>query len=197
MNDPFAIINGTLLFAGWLVLAIVFVLRRRAPFAATRKREPASLLGMALQGVGLGLVFQVRRGISPSGTAASVLIQCGITLLVAGLVAGSIWMIGSAVRVLGKQWSLTARVLEGHELITEGPYRIVRHPIYSGMLGMLVATGLAWSRWPAIAGGILLYLLGTRIRTDAEERLLRAMFGDAYDEYARRVPALIPLPRRR
>jgi protein-S-isoprenylcysteine O-methyltransferase Ste14 len=47
---------------------------------------------------------------------------------------------GSAVCALGKQWSIAARVVEGHELITDGPYRIVRHPIYAGMLGLLVAT---------------------------------------------------------
>jgi protein-S-isoprenylcysteine O-methyltransferase Ste14 len=82
-------------------------------------------------------------------------------------------------------------------LVTDGPYALVRHPIYTGMFGMLLATGLAVSRWHFLLAGAGLYWLGTVIRTRVEERLLRSAFGAAYDDYARRVPALIPLPRAR
>ena len=102
-------------------------------------------------------------------------------------------MMSAAVRVLGKQWSLQARVLEDHKLVREGPYRFVRHPIYTGMLGMIMAAGLAWSHWIGFLIALTLFSIGTAIRVRSEEKLLREQFGSAYEEYAREVPAFIPL----
>ena len=93
---------------------------------------------------------------------------------------------------MGKQWSLEARVLKGHKLITQGPYRIVRNPIYTGMLGMLIATGLAVSHWIGLVAGMIMFAIGTFIRVRSEEKLLRETFGNEWDEYARRVPAVVP-----
>jgi protein-S-isoprenylcysteine O-methyltransferase Ste14 len=59
-----------------------------------------------------------------------------VAVIILALVVGSLWMVATAVRTLGKQWSLTARLVEGHALITEGPYRLERHPIYTGMFEM-------------------------------------------------------------
>jgi protein-S-isoprenylcysteine O-methyltransferase Ste14 len=97
-----------------------------------------------------------------------------------------------AARRLGKQWSIAARVVEGHELITDGPYAFVRNPIYAGMFGLLVATAIVYSRWYVLLPAAPLFLLGTSIRVRIEERLLREFFGEQFEEYARRVPALFP-----
>jgi protein-S-isoprenylcysteine O-methyltransferase Ste14 len=96
------------------------------------------------------------------------------------------------VRTLGRQWAVQARLIEGHRLIVEGPYRWVRNPIYTGMFGMLIATGLAFAAWPMLLAGIVLYLVGFHIRVRAEEKLLAAEFGEEFQEYKRRVPALLP-----
>ena len=197
MNGWFASIDSALVFGGWLALCGVFLFRRRPAAAAERKRDRAYILGIALQGAGLALVWSVRRVVDSPGTEWTVVIQTLVTLTVGGLAVASVWLIGSAVRVLGRHWSVAARVVEGHELITDGPYRIVRHPIYAGMLGLLLATGLGLSTWPALGGGALLFVLGTWTRMATEERLLRGIFSSAYDQYARRVPALIPIPRPR
>ena len=101
-------------------------------------------------------------------------------------------MVISAVKTLGKQWAIAARVVEDHQLITEGPYSIVRNPIYSGMFGSLIATGLAVSKWYALPIAIAVFWYGTHIRVKIEEKLLRETFGSTFEEYARRVPALIP-----
>ena len=99
----------------------------------------------------------------------------------------------AAVRVLGKQWSLQARVLEDHKLVREGPYRFVRHPIYTGMLGMIMAAGLAWSRWIGFLIALILFTIGTAIRVRSEEKLLREQFGAAFDDYKRSVPGVVPI----
>ena len=96
----------------------------------------------------------------------------------------------SAVRTLGKQWAIAARLVEGHKLITEGPYGWVRNPIYTGML--LLATGLAVSRWIALPAAIALFGMGTVIRVRSEEKLLREAFGEEFEQYTRRVPAVLP-----
>jgi protein-S-isoprenylcysteine O-methyltransferase Ste14 len=82
--------------------------------------------------------------------------------------------------------------MEGHKLATEGPYRFVRHPIYSGMLGMLLATGLVISHWLALIAAIVICFIGTVIRIKSEERLLREALGPEFESYARSAPALVP-----
>ena len=178
--------------AGWLALVAVFLLRKRGEGAPARHSDRRSLLGMALEGVGFAMVAGVRRPrgpLLPGGPAGA---ESAMAALAVILVAVSVGLVASAVRTLGKQWSLTARVMEGHALIQSGPYRLVRNPIYTGMLGMLLATGLAVSRWWCIAAAAIVYLLGTQIRVVSEERLLREEFGADFDAYAARVPSLIP-----
>lgn len=99
----------------------------------------------------------------------------------------------SALRALGKQWSLQARVLEDHKLVREGPYRFVRHPIYSGILGMIVAGGLAWTHCIRSTIALVLFGVGTAIRVQSEEKLLREQFGAEFEDYKRNVPAVLPI----
>ncbi|HEX9544816.1 MAG TPA: isoprenylcysteine carboxylmethyltransferase family protein [Pyrinomonadaceae bacterium] len=106
--------------------------------------------------------------------------------------SGSVLLIMSAVKTLGKEWSITARMVQDHQLATKGPYARVRHPIYTGMLGMLIATGLAVSHWIALVAAIVVFAIGTLIRVRIEERLLRETFGQRFEDYARQVPAVVP-----
>jgi len=116
-----------------------------------------------------------------------------IVAMVALLIAVvSVALVNWAARCLGKQWSLGARLVEGHELIEDGPYRFVRNPIYTGMFGMLVATGLIAMRWERLAVAVIMFAAGTYVRIRMEEHLLRAAFGVRFEEYARRVWAVIP-----
>jgi protein-S-isoprenylcysteine O-methyltransferase Ste14 len=119
---------------------------------------------------------------------------CEIALAVftVALAAGSVWLVMSAVRTLGRQWAVAARLVEGHKLISDGPYQWVRNPIYTGMFGMLLATGLGVSRWIVIPPAILVFAVGMTIRIRSEEKLLRAAFGEEFEAYARRVPAVLP-----
>jgi protein-S-isoprenylcysteine O-methyltransferase Ste14 len=176
----------------WFAFGGAFFLLNKGHAASDRKREPASLIGFALQMLGLVFVWFVRRPmftpIAKTNKAPEILLA--VVAIAASI--SSVWIMLAAIRVLGKQWSLTARVLEGHKLITTGPYTLVRHPIYTALLGMTLATGLAQSNWLALAVAILVYMTGTMIRIKSEERLLRETFGEEYEEFARRVPALIP-----
>jgi protein-S-isoprenylcysteine O-methyltransferase Ste14 len=93
--------------------------------------------------------------------------------------------------VLGTMWAAVAEIKEGHQLRTEGPYRITRHPIYTGLIGMLLGS--------LFIGGFgvwVLYftvgLIAVIIKATSEERLLKETFGEQYTRYQQSVPRLIP-----
>ena len=179
----------------WFVFAGVFVFRKKPPSPPDQKRERGSLIGVAVQGISFGIVWGVRREaftpvVSGSEWSKPVALAAGMLAILAAV--SSVWLVTTAVKTLGKEWSLTARLVEGHKLATSGPYSFVRHPIYAGMLGMLVATGLAISHWLALLAALIIFFIGTIIRVRSEERLLREAFGDQFENYARRVPAIVP-----
>jgi protein-S-isoprenylcysteine O-methyltransferase Ste14 len=92
---------------------------------------------------------------------------------------------------LGTNWSGRATVKAGHELIVKGPYALVRHPIYTGILLGLAGTVLAIGQWRCILG-FLLILIALGVKMGEEERLMTETFPQAYPEYRCRVKALIP-----
>ena len=93
--------------------------------------------------------------------------------------------------LLGSNWSARATVKEGHELILSGPYRLVRHPIYTGLLVAFLGTALLRCSPRSLLGvAVFLGVFVWKIRI--EERFLTAEFGESYLDYKRRVKALIP-----
>ena len=177
---------------GWIIFAGIFIFRKRPPGKKTRKTDWTSLIGIVIQTLSFPAVWM-----SPSRHRISLPLsfwfQLVSTTVVVAVILISLWTMWSALRVLGKQWSLQARVLEDHKLIREGPYRFVRHPIYTGMLGMIVAGGLAWSHWLGFLIALVLFGIGTAIRVRSEEKLLRDQFGPEFDDYQRCVPAVLPI----
>jgi protein-S-isoprenylcysteine O-methyltransferase Ste14 len=178
---------------GWIAFGAIFIFRKKWARDRTSKREPASIVGIAVQTFSLFVIWIMPRArfvpLLPLGFCFQVL---SIILVIALLIV-SLWIISTALRALGRQWSLQARVLENHSLIRQGPYRFVRHPIYTGMLGMVVAAGLAWSHWTGFLLSLLLFAIGTAIRVRSEEKLLRQTFGAEFEDYKGKVPAVIPV----
>lgn len=164
----------------------------RAPEA---RRAQTSRGGLLLQGVAYAGVF----GIHPN--TSEPLEQWSVAL-VAAMAAMILAVSGAAIvewcqRELGVQWSLTARLVEGHRLVTSGPYAWVRHPIYAAMIPMLAATAVAFSSPLVLVVCLVLYVVGTRIRISAEEHLMASAFGGEWTIYRQRVPALVPFLRTR
>jgi len=190
--DAIAEVVYFIVLACWLGFGAIVVVGKRSAAPGAKRRDVKSMLGMLLQGAGYAICFGAfRRYFSPifpiARTTETIL---GVFTVVLALV--STWFCYAAARTLGKQWALMARVIEGHELVATGPYAIVRNPIYLAMFGMLIASGLAVSRWQAVLPAIVVYLIGTSIRIRTEQNLLRATFGAKFEEYARRVPAFVP-----
>jgi protein-S-isoprenylcysteine O-methyltransferase Ste14 len=96
---------------------------------------------------------------------------------------------------LGRFWSNAITHKEDHRIIDTGPYGVVRHPIYTGQIVGLLATGIAIGSWAAMLG-VVLISLGEWLKGRMEERFLSAELGaEAYGDYCRRVPMIIPFLR--
>ncbi len=181
----------------WLIFAAALMYRRGTSSAGHRSHEPLSWIGLILQLISYPISWSVWRSpvfspIIDEQWAVNALLQ----VLAIGLGAWSAWLAVSAIRELGKQWSLQARVLEDHKLITTGVYGLVRHPIYTAMLGMLIATGIVLSHPLALGVGLVVFLAGTKIRMHLEEKLLEEAFAEHFAAWRSAVPGLIPFTRR-
>jgi len=195
INHPYPV--GTpglaILTAGGILFFLALLRSRHAasggPGAAAARRSTASILGVLLQmlgffAVGLGRIAPT---LPPTGPAA--ILQAAI---VAVLMIVCVSLFVAATRAMGRNWSVVARMRSDHELVTEGVFAHLRHPIYVGMALFLFALALAFGHMANLALGVPLFLLGTWIRVHEEEKLLRAQFGGAFDDYAARVKRFLP-----
>ena len=191
---PLPLVSRSLVALGWVGFFAFFFVKKAPQTESATRREPASKLGIVLQMVAFTLLWMIQRPLPRAGARLGPL-EITLNVLAPILSILSAWLGISAVRTLGRQWSYTARLVEDHRLVTEGPYRLVRHPIYAALLGKLIATNFAFGHWLGLllAGGF--FVIGTMIRIRSEEKLLREAFGPEFDAYARRVPALIPWVR--
>jgi protein-S-isoprenylcysteine O-methyltransferase Ste14 len=110
----------------------------------------------------------------------------GAAINVAGLLF-AVW----AREQLGKNWSRSVTLKQDHELITSGPYALVRHPIYTGILTGFLGSAIAEGQVRSLIAFLLVALvLLAKLRL--EERWMRSQFGGTYETYAQRVAALVP-----
>lgn len=112
----------------------------------------------------------------------------GLGLVVLG-VGVALW----AIATLGRHYDLELEIHRDHELVRIGPYRFVRHPIYTGLGLHFAGACLATGNLALIAGTLLVTVPALYLRARTEERLLRQRFGPAYDAYSREVGMLVPL----
>jgi protein-S-isoprenylcysteine O-methyltransferase Ste14 len=177
---------------GWLCFAAIVLLGKRVQAPGHAKLDLKSRLGFFLQLVAYAICFGMPRTYFSPFLPMSKTSEEILTAFIFALTLASVWFCYASARILGKQWALDARVIEGHELISQGPFAIVRNPIYLAMFGMLIVTYVAVSRWQAFAFALLFFAAGTAIRIRTEEQLLRETFGSQFDDYTRRVPAFFP-----
>src|SRR5947207_222634 len=170
-------------FVVWL-LAAVFT--KRTVYHESAARRLRYIIPILL---GYYLVFRGYRLRPPFNTylipqtdailvAAAILCLCGLGFC--------LW----ARAVLGRNWSGTVTLKEDHELIVRGPYRLVRHPIYTGLLAMLIGTALEQGH---IAGmvGLIFVFLSFWIKLSGEE-VMRKQFPGEYVAYTEQVKRIIP-----
>jgi protein-S-isoprenylcysteine O-methyltransferase Ste14 len=186
----------TLRYACLVLFAFLLVIVADAPFRTfgqkyevSRTRERFILLTFELDLVVLWAIavfyFHGDRWLLPrSFESALALLGLLVTL------AGATLAVWARLR-LGRWFTGTFGVKVGHELVTDGPYGITRHPMYTGLLLMVLGAALAWDSALTLALALLL-VVPFFFHTVYEEALFERHFGEAYFDYQRRVPRLVP-----
>jgi protein-S-isoprenylcysteine O-methyltransferase Ste14 len=136
---------------------------------------------------GLFFAFLAAFAGNAEGLAALVLALCGCLLALAGA-ALVLWSRAE----LGSAWSLVPMADQGTGLVTTGPYRLVRHPIYLGLSLLALGEALAFSSWPAVAVVFSAIVPTFLWRACAEGRLLADTFGERYAHYRKQTKMMIP-----
>jgi protein-S-isoprenylcysteine O-methyltransferase Ste14 len=175
----------------WIVFWVYWTLGARRKHASRRQATLAfTILNTAVLYVGLILVlsglFDVGVLSFQFANAAVWVNVVGTALVLAG-VALAIW----SRRVLGANWSGVVRIVEGQHLVRSGPYRVVRNPIYSGIVLAVLGAALVRGTVGALAG-VVLVVLALWLKGRMEERFLVVEFGEEYAAYQREVKFLIP-----
>ncbi len=167
----------------WAMSKDVKATERAEPDSSRRVRLILIIFTAALLSLPDKFVPLLNRRFLPLGPAV-FWIGAAIT---AAVLLFSIW----ARHHLGNNWSQAVTLKKDHELITSGPYALVRHPIYTGLLLAIVGCAVARGEWRGVLAVVLVFFaLWQKLKL--EEKWMRAQFGESYQAYSRRVPALLP-----
>ena len=178
-------------YAAWLALSVFWLVA--VGFTKPGKRAASSLSRLSQSAIlilGFLLIFHPW---FRQGWLGVRLWPSTLPLVIAGLIVtwlGVLFAIWARI-TLGSNWSARPMVKVNHELIIKGPYRLARHPIYTGLVTAAAGSALAIAR-AAVLPGLVLILLGIGMKIMQEERLMTETFPAAYPDYRRRVKALIP-----
>ncbi|MGD0296688.1 MAG: isoprenylcysteine carboxylmethyltransferase family protein [Bryobacteraceae bacterium] len=170
----------------WIVWMLPFALTRRKQ-ARAQKVDRRARWGILLVAISFAVLWQYQfwRTSLPAWR---------LTLAIFFLAVADV-LSWTATRVLGKQWRVDAGLNAEHELVTQGPYRLVRHPIYTSVLCVLWGTGFILLPLPLILLATLPAVIGTEIRVRIEDGLLASRFGQRFEGYRRSVAAYVPFVR--
>jgi protein-S-isoprenylcysteine O-methyltransferase Ste14 len=175
-----------ILAAGWLFWFVPFPINgwnRAAP----ERRDSRGRWGLCLQIAAYLLLF-----------ATSFWHNCPepwCTVVALLFFALAILLSSTAVRALGRHLRFDAALSPDHQMVRMGPYRLLRHPIYTSMFCLLLGTGFLITPAPLLLLATVLFLAGTEIRIRVEDRLLASRFKDEFQDYQRSVSAYIPFVR--
>jgi protein-S-isoprenylcysteine O-methyltransferase Ste14 len=169
----------------------VFVKRTKAETKAVSRfdrMEKILLAAMFLPTVVLPLVYLYTPVLAFADYRLPVLVPwCG-----AAIMAASLWLFWRSHADLGQNWSVSLELREGHQLVTHGVYRLIRHPMYASIWLWAIAQGMLLQNWLAGWSVVPVFAAMYFLRTPREERLMCESFGQAYRDYMRRTGRLFP-----
>jgi protein-S-isoprenylcysteine O-methyltransferase Ste14 len=174
--------------APWAVFGLWWLVRAFSTARTARAENPRQRVAVIFL-IGMGVLFfmmppePLRRQLWWPSTP---LLCVALAVETAGIAFAIV-----AREYLGSMWSGRVTLKEDHRIVQSGPYRIVRHPIYTGVLTAVLGAVLARGNLAALAAFVFI-AVGLARKIVAEEALLREHFGAAYDDYRKKVAAIIP-----
>jgi len=186
-------ISMSIVAGGWIITQIALSIRfstlRKGGANPPPKQDVLSILFFIVQSASVVAAFWGSVRVGGDALGAGGLIEIAV---VGALVLAGLGFFICAIIALGQNFAAIAQVKSDGNLVTRGPYAIVRNPIYLGYFLILLATPLAFGHAQTLLIAVPLYLIGAVPRILLEERVLRAHFGADYDAYAARVWRFIP-----
>jgi protein-S-isoprenylcysteine O-methyltransferase Ste14 len=176
-------------YALWLLSELVIggiIPRSRRHGTPIRYEDRSSRLLISLS-MFLSLMIAFLFAASGIASLPSGAFYLGIGLMIAGILLRQ-W----SIAVLGRYFSRTVGVQEGQAVVDRGPYRLVRHPAYTGSLLTMVGLGFVLQSWGAVLVLIAFFGVAFGYRIHVEEAVLTSKLGDEYVAYAKKTKRLIP-----
>lgn len=168
-------------------LVLALVKRARRSGARSEDRGTLPLVWLVVLGSGV-LAWAVTRAVS-FGRYEHGSLLAGIAFALVALGSALRWW---AIVVLGRFFTVDVAIHSGHELVTRGPYRLLRHPSYTGALLVIAGLGLLFDSAPAFLC-LLVPVTGVMLRRiQVEERALAGHFGGAWHAHCERTWRLVP-----
>ena len=185
-----AMVSNLAICACWLVYIVYWIGSARGLKPVVERQSWLSIIAHRIP-IMLGFLM-ILFPISPHSTGLALTPHAGFT----GAIGAVVCMLGLSVAIWSRQtlagnWSATVTFKQGHELVQSGPYRFVRHPIYTGILLMILSSAIVLGRLQSWLG-FLIMCAGFWIKLKQEESLMLRHFPDEYPAYRARVKALVP-----
>jgi protein-S-isoprenylcysteine O-methyltransferase Ste14 len=177
----------------WLAPEMIGMFRQMAPTArrtaVVQDRGSLALL-LGLQWIGLGLNFALAAWFPAAAITwqPAVVFGLGVVCIVAGVALR--WL---AIWTLGRYFTRDVAVSTDQPVVQRGPYRLIRHPAYSGTFLTMLGIGLALTNWAGLAALLVCVFAGHLYRVRVEEAALARTLGQPYHDYMRRTKRFIPL----
>jgi protein-S-isoprenylcysteine O-methyltransferase Ste14 len=177
--------------AGWFIIRYPHARRARHTPKRLRSDHGRELILMAISSAGLGIIPAVYL-LTGAPQFASYPFQPWQGWLGAALFGASLWLFYRSHKDLGRNWSVTLEVRDGHRLVTGGVYSRVRHPMYLAFWLWALAQVLLLPNWIAGPAGLVGFGTLFFLRVGREERLMSEIFGEEYCRYMARTSRIVP-----
>lgn len=182
-----SVLEGSYLI--WTVMEVIVEIRHRRRFGAQRHDRGSKVAVAVLSALGVVLCILLAYMVPATAitNARVFLFWLGILLVYVGMALRLY-----AIKVLGTSFTTTVAVAAEQSVVEAGPYRLIRHPSYTGMLITLLGFGISYANWLSLLVLMGCALMGLSYRIHVEEHVLQEHLGLRYQEYMRRTKRLIP-----
>jgi len=179
------------------IIAAIVVIRapfgsqsRKIPVAANH-RGPRETVVLALAWLG-SMILPLLWVFSPLFTIAEYPLNPAVFAAGVLVAASGLWLFRQSHIELGKNWSISLELREGHQLVTSGLYRHVRHPMYTSIFLYALGQALVVPNWIAGPANLVAFFVLFAVRVRSEEQMMADNFGDQYRNYLAKTKRLIP-----
>ncbi|OAP45169.1 protein-S-isoprenylcysteine O-methyltransferase [Sinorhizobium americanum] len=175
----------------WYFIRRPYERRAKRVEVVSNRRSRSETIGLFAALLGLGIIpgFYVVTGIPE---AADYPASAWAVAVGAAVFTLAMWVFRRTHKELGRNWSITLEIRDRHELISRGPYALVRHPMYTSFMLMGVGQAFLLANWLMGLAGLVGFAILFFLRVDEEERMMLETFGPQYSAYMEKTKRIIP-----